>query len=207
MKRSRRRMYLFFSGAVLLVGLLMGSMIVYAAMTVTEKKTNQFQLGNMQTEVSEVFTETTKISPGQKIKKEVKITNSGTMNQFVRVMLFPEVQKTGEDGSTRIFAVAIGKELIVDINTTNWVLGEDGYYYYTDSVKPGSAAATPALFSSVMLKAGLDSSYTDATTTLLVKAEAVNCNVGNFRDAWWQGQQPTSTNLKKIDEMLTKKSE
>lgn len=207
MKRSRRRMYLFFSGAVLLVGLLMGSMIVYAAMTVTEKKTNQFQLGNMQTEVSEVFTETTKISPGQKIKKEVKITNSGTMNQFVRVMLFPEVKKTGEDGSTRIFAVAIGKELIVDINTTNWVLGEDGYYYYTDSVKPGSAAATPALFSSVMLKAGLDSSYTDATTTLLVKAEAVNCNVGNFRDAWWQGQQPTSTNLKKIDEMLTKKSE
>lgn len=207
MKRSRRRMYLFFSGAVLLVGLLMGSMIVYAAMTVTEKKTNQFQLGNMQTEVSEVFTETTKISPGQKIKKEVKITNSGTMNQFVRVMLFPEVQKTGEDGSTRIFAVAIGKELIVDINTTNWVLGEDGYYYYTDSVKPGSAAATPVLFSSVMLKAGLDSSYTDATTTLLVKAEAVNCNVGNFRDAWWQGQQPTSTNLKKIDEMLTKKSE
>lgn len=207
MKKHRRRIYLIFSGAFLLGCLLVGSLITYAAMTTTEKKINQFQVGNLQTTVSEVFTETTKISPGQKIKKEVKITNSGTINQFVRVLLFPEIKKNAEDGSTRILAATIGQELIVDINTTNWILGEDGYYYYTDSIKPGSKQATSALFTTVTLKQGIDSSYNDANATLLVKAEAVSCTVEQYREAWWQGQQPTSTNLKKIDEALAKKSE
>lgn len=185
---------------------MIGSMVVYAAMTVKEEKVNQFQIGNFQTEISEVFTEPTTIVAGQSVKKEVRITNTGTINQFVRVMLFPEIKKQRTEGH-QLLPVVIGNELVLDLDTVNWLVGEDGYYYYLDSVKPGKDATTSALFTKLTLKSGLDSSYKEAKVSLLVKVEAINCTAESYREAWWQGMSPTTSNLKKIDTALAKKVE
>ncbi|MDA9471774.1 hypothetical protein [Enterococcus sp. 5H] len=203
-QRNQSR-YLMWGVPVVIVCLIIGSTAAYAAMTMREEKVNLFQIGNLQTKIDEVFTEPTTILPNKPIEKKVTITNSGTVNQFVRVMLHPEVRIESK-GATQLLPSKIGNEILLDLNSANWKLGEDGYYYYLNVLKPGKSNATENLFTQVKLKSGLGQEYQQAVFSLLIKVEAINCGKYAYRDAWWQGTVPTSGALGIIDRQLVGKT-
>ncbi|MBO0468808.1 hypothetical protein BCR22_12200 [Enterococcus plantarum] len=207
MKSKKKVVHFLWILPVLAVLLLIGSVTAYAAMMMSEEKVNLFQVGNLQTKVKEVFTEPTTIKPNESVTKEVSVENTGTVDQFVRVMLQPEIRlENGE--STRLLPSKIGEEVLLELNLTDWTLGEDGYYYYLNVLKSGTPNnTTKNLFTEVKLKQDLGLEYHNATFNLLVKVEAINCAKYAYRDAWWQGSTPSSGALEAIDKKLAEHAE
>ncbi|MTD37498.1 hypothetical protein GIX45_02395 [Erwinia sp. CPCC 100877] len=190
---------------LLLIGiscLIVGGITAYAALTIKEEKTTHFQIGNLQTKISEVFSEPTTIRPNETIEKKVTVTNTGTLNQFVRVMLHPEIRL-----NNRLLPAKIGDEIVLDVNENNWRLGEDGYYYYLNVVEPDTVKVADTLFTQVKLRKELDLEYHEATFNLLIKVEAINCTKDGYRKAWWQGNVPNNGSLQQIDQQLADKVE
>ncbi|GGC93668.1 hypothetical protein [Enterococcus wangshanyuanii] len=206
MKEQKQTIYFVGLLPFFILCLVMGGITVYAAMTMQEEKVNRFQIGNLETKIDEVFTEPTTILPNQAVDKKVDIINTGTLDQFVRVLLQPEISLE-KAGVTRLLSSKIGDEVLLDVNTAQWRLGEDGYYYYLDILKPGVSNAAKDLFTQVTLKTGLGPEYHEAKFNLLVKVEAINCNKYSYRDAWWQGEMPIEEELLKIDKQLAVKAE
>ena len=206
MKQKKKFVHIFWIVPVIIGCLAIGSIVTYAAMLVREEKVNIFQIGNLQTKVNEVFTEPTTILPNTSVGKKVTIENTGTVNQFVRVMLQPEI-RVDSNGDTRLLPSKIGEEVLLDLNYTNWKFGEDGYYYYLNVLKPGKSNVAENLFTEVKLKNDLGLEYHKAAFSLLVKVEAINCSQYAYRDSWWNGNTPTSGALQIIDKQLSRKAE
>lgn len=205
MRQRKRRVHLIWIVSMCIICLIVGSAVAYAAMTVNEEKVNLFQIGNLQTRIDEVFTEPTQIQSNKPVEKKVTIVNTGTVDQFVRVMLHPEIQLEN-NGSNRLLPSKIGREVILDIDNTNWKLGEDGYYYYLNRLKPGNSNAAKNLFTQVKLTSELGQEYEQASFKLLVKVEAINCGKYAYRDAWWQGISVNTGTSQEIDKILDGKS-
>lgn len=95
----------------------------------TQTVTNTFTVGSVETELLEVVSGA---------KKEPYVLNCGKNDCFVRmrVTVSPE-----EDGKK------LG-DYVNGINSEKWTLGNDGFYYYTEAVKPGCTTEVP-LFESV----------------------------------------------------------
>lgn len=206
MKQKKKFVHFFWILPVCIMCLIIGSVAAYAAMMVREEKANLFQIGNLQTNIEEVFTEPMTILPNKPVGKKVTIANTGTVNQFIRVMLHPEIHLKS-NGSIRLLPSKIGEEILLDLNSTQWKLGEDGYYYYLNVVGTGKSNTTEQLFTQVKLKNGLGPEYHTAAFSLMIKVEAVSCRKYAYRDAWWQGPIPNSVELRAIDSQLAKKVE
>lgn len=185
---------------LLLIG---GGYFVYAAMTAQDRKENDFQVGQVETQLLEDFDGITEIELGESIEKEVLIKNTGTIKQFVRVMVLPEV-RAPVDGDTiqQVLPLIIGRDLFLEgMVTADWVDGGDGYYYYIKgAVDPKDS--TSRLFESIRLSDSLADQYNQTDFSIYLKVETVNCAEFAYRDAWWQGVTPTVSPLKEVDDAL-----
>lgn len=204
---ARRAVYV-----VVMLGLLLllvgGSYFVYAAMTATDSKENDFQVGQVETElVEQNYTQPTEIVKDVSVNKKVSVKNNGTINQFIRVMVLPEVKTdvAGDPGNKQILSLVIGTDLILEnLNTTDWRDGGDGYYYYIkEAVTPGNSTAS--LFDSIKLSDSISDQYHNADFSLSLKVETINCNATAYRQAWWHGETPAEEPLLSIDTALRSK--
>ena len=135
-------------------------------------------------EVIDVFTPpTTPPLPGESFPKTVSATNTGEIPGFVRILVEPIIFADDSDGATPLPA-EIGVQVKLDINLTDWILGEDGYYYYLGLLGPGKTA--PSLFTTVELANPLGLEYQNATLKIEVKVEGVDYYKWNYRNAWWE---------------------
>ncbi|MBO1305734.1 hypothetical protein JZO70_06170 [Enterococcus sp. 669A] len=205
----RRAVYIVVTLGLLLL-LVGGSYFVYAAMTAEDRKDNDFQVGQVETElVEEDFVQSTEISKDVTVDKKISVRNHGTINQFIRVMVLPEVKAdvADEPSNKEVMSLVIGKDLIlVNLNTTDWQDGEDGYYYYIkEAVKPNDP--TTALFDGIKLSNSISDKYDGAEFSLSMKVETINCNTTAYRQAWWHGDTPTSAPLSIIDTALQSKTD
>lgn len=200
-----RPLYLGLALAALLL-LIGGSYLVYAAMTASDRKENDFQIGQVETKIfeenfEEDLTETVK---DQSRTKEVRIQNTGTIKQFVRVMVLPEVRTgiVGDNQNEQVLPLKIGTDIILEeMVTADWIDGGDGYYYYIkEAVKPNEF--TSYLFKKVKLSDQLGRQYNQAKLSITLKVEAINCAKFAYRDAWWQGATPTESPLKEVEDAL-----
>lgn len=201
-KRTNKRL-LTLMKLVMALGILVGGGLwAYAASTSREEKINDFQVGNVSTSIEEVFTPTTEIKPNQPVKKEVTFTNDGTINQFLRVMIHPEVRAAivGDPANQQVLPVNLKKEVQLDLNTTDWRDGGDGYYYYLKALKPGQP--TSKLFTKVTLNTSLPAVYDGGEFVMKLKVESINCAEYAYRDAWWNGQTPSIGAKQAIDNAL-----
>lgn len=205
-RKNHRTLYLViaFSCLLLLIG---GSYLVYAAMTATDREENDFRVGQVEMSIVEDFEVRTEVPKDFSVKKEVSIKNNGSINQFVRVMVSPQVQAeiAGDAQNKQILPLKIGTDLILEeMTTSDWLDGGDGYYYYIkEAVKPGKE--TSELFKKVKLSDQLRDRYHDAKLSIILKAETINCAEFAYRDAWWQGNTPTTAPLKDVDDALKTK--
>lgn len=212
-KKSARRLVYVVVTVCLVLLLIGGGYWVYAALTATDRKENDFQVGQVETKIfEEKFDEDmTEVTKGETVPKEVRIENTGTIKQFVRVMVLPEVQST-VTGETikQVLPLKIGTDVeLAEMSTAgwnaDWIDGGDGYYYYQHALDP--KARTGYLFKTVKLKSQLEDRYHDASLTISLKVETINCAEFAYRDAWWQGATPSDQPLKAVDDALKTKVE
>lgn len=105
--------------------------------------------------------------PGSAVNKVVYVENVGSGAFYTRVKITPEM--VGADGE--IIPLTDRSLLTLELNNTDWIDGEGGYYYYRGSVDP--QAATSKLFNQVSFSKDMGNEYQNATVHIYVTAEAV----------------------------------
>lgn len=150
-----------------------------------------------QVDLVDKFTPPNELKNETTIAKEVTASNTGTMDAFVRVMIFPSIVKNGKP-----LQATIGKEVIIEnLDTTKWKYGDDGYYYYLGLLAPGEIA--PNLFSKVKLSV-VGAEYENASFDIVAKTEAIDTNGFHYRESWWNdaNKPVVGSPLEEIDNQL-----
>ena len=117
---------------------------VFAYLTDTDKKENHFIAGETEIEIRESFAPPATPDPGDTVTKNVRITNTGNLDCFVRARL--------------LFADSVFEQITEPFEIGDkWVEGDNGYYYYTLMLHPGET--TEALIENVRIR----SAFADGT--------------------------------------------
>lgn len=160
--------------------LIMGSAFSWFVASDTEVNTLRAKQTNFLINVVDIFTEPEEpIIRDKDIEKIVGAKNNGSRPGFVRLLVHPTIQAA--DGT--VLPVTIGKEITLDLNTTDWMYGEDGYYYYLRILQPGEE--TPNLFTKVKFTEIYSTLYTNATFKIEIKCEAVGIEKWDYRESFW----------------------
>ena len=104
------------------------------------------------------------IMPGMTVTKIAEIKNTGASDAWIRVLITKNIQLAG-DGTPNTDLLEL------NLNLTDWTLGEDGYLYYNKALKPGEV--TEPIFTAVTFKPDMGNEYQNATATVDVSAQAV----------------------------------
>ena len=143
-----------------------------AYFTSEEKAHNVITTGGVEIAVQEwadeektkPFEDLTGIMPGMTVTKIAVIKNTGASDAWVRVKVEKNIKLQGE-GTPDAALVEL------NLNLTDWTLGEDGYLYYNKVLKPGEV--TEPLFTAVTFNVTMGNEYQNATATVDVAAHAV----------------------------------
>ena len=142
--------------------------------------------------------------PGSVVNKVVYVGNVGSGAFYTRVKITPEV--VAENGE--LVPLTDRSLLTLDLNSTDWIAGEGGYYYYKGAVDPNTA--TTELFKHVRFSKDMGNEYQNATVHIYVTAEAVQtANLEKYaandvRDVWKHvGTVEASTSSTQIDPIPT----
>lgn len=197
-------MKLLLGAGLILIMVTIGGIIAYAALTAQDKAQNDFRFGDFKTTIEETFTPPKKLEKDKAVEKKVSITNEGEQDSFIRVLLLPTFEATDATGNVLLLeATTTGDtpDLNLKTNTTDWTLGEDGYYYYLKKVAKGKSTS-PVLEEVTVLGSGVTNEYDQAELNVEVKVEGISTTKWAYRDAFWQGAIPTDSNLAAIDQVL-----
>lgn len=154
--------------------------LVYGALKKDDSVLNRLTIGHLKGELKETFDDSQELVSQVDYPKEVTVKNTGNLNLFVRVMVFPEI--TTDEGFS--LAGTIGSEIDIDLNP-KWTSGNDGYYYYLGKLSKGEI--TPPVFTRVTIGNNilLSQSYQDAKLTIQLKSETITAAERQYRQAWW----------------------
>lgn len=143
-----------------------------AYFTAEETAQNVITMGSLKMELVELneegkpWTNVENIVPGMEVTKEAFVKNTGTVDFYTRVKI------------TKRFVNEQGKKLpelntgLVELNLSeDWKLDEDGFYYYTESVKPGEE--TEPLFTTVTFSTKMGNEYQNVKVIIDLDAQAV----------------------------------
>lgn len=205
-KRLYRKKLPFFS-IFLLIFLAYAASGAFAWFTAVDQKTNSFQVSwkGLHVSVVDNFHPTGSITVGSIVPKEVSAKNTGTKLVFVRILVLPVITATGLEDNDRVIEAVIGKNLELDgFDSSKWIDGGDGYFYYLDVLEPGETIQ-PSLFTGIRLTEPLSPEYGYATLDIQVKTEAIEISPYLYRDAWWEGTVPSAGALSIVDQTLSGK--
>ncbi|MGX7013765.1 hypothetical protein [Vagococcus silagei] len=198
---------LIFSTFLVLMSILK---VTLADETSHQTKSNDFTVGNLETKIYEEFEKPIGLSFDKNYKKVVKVKNDGNVTQFIRVMILPELTgTTSKLEHPQTLSSKIGSDLfLLDQkgqsiqDTSNWIDGKDGYFYYTKALDKGKE--TVPLFEMVKLNNSIKQQFPEGTIKLqiAVKVEGIITLEDAYQKAWWQGKKPQATPLSTIDGLL-----
>ena len=125
------------------------------------------------------------IMPGMTVTKIAEVTNTGASDAWVRVLITKDILPAGD--------VEVDPDMVqLSLNTTDWTLGTDGYYYYNKALAPGETTAP--ILTAVTFEPTMGNEYQNATATVDVSAQAVQtANNGTTAQtaAGWPSVSPT----------------
>ena len=153
MKRKKRKYTLMLVCLLVTVSIVVGGTIAYL-FTESDPVVNTFTPVEVDNEIHEVL--------NGNVKENVQIKNTGTTDAFIRAkvvvtwqnkagVVYPIMPVAPADGVTNHdYTISYGD---------NWILGDDGYFYYTKSVS--ATDSTKVLISSVTpVQSCEDNTYT-----------------------------------------------
>lgn len=120
------------------------------------------------------------VNPGDFYDKEVYVTSNGSKETYVRVKLTPTwTPMPGYEGR------ALSTDVVqLNIDTANWVLGEDGWYYYKSILTPTYSDTTKLLDGLTFSGPLMDNKYQNATFSIDIQAQAVQASHYAFLTEW-----------------------
>ncbi len=124
-KKRMSRLFLLLASLVLLVNVSIFTTMAFLT-TSTGNVENTFIAKEVPNEVVEEF--------DHNVKKNVKIRNTGDVDAYIRAaVVFTWVDKDGNVSGVKPVEVT---DYTITWTMKDWVLGKDGYYYYTQKVVP-----------------------------------------------------------------------
>lgn len=120
------------------------------------------------------------VNPGDFYDKEVYVVSNGSKETYVRVKLTPSwTPPRGYEGDE------LDPDVVsLNIDTANWVLGEDGWYYYKHILTSINTDTTKLLDGITFSGPLMDNSYQGATFSIDVEAQAVQASHYAFLTEW-----------------------
>ena len=152
----------------------------------SEEVLNTFRLGSVSCKVEESF--------DGNIKENVSVKNTSGVAVFIRSKIIVTwMSSNGE--SVYSEAPVFDKDYIMEINTDDWFLGTDGYYYFNNEVNSGSN--TSALIKEAKVKDGADSPE-DFYLSIEIISSAVQAKPSDAVSKVWNTVRYNGTNLEPI---------
>ncbi|EOU1110793.1 TPA: hypothetical protein I9Z81_001425 [Clostridium perfringens] len=135
--------------------------------------------------------------PGDKVTKQVNVSNKATYDQLIRVKI-KKVWKDAKgneksDLDTKNINLNFEKNL-TDSNKPEegkWIEGSDGYYYYNGIVNPDGQTAN--LLESVTLSKDITNEFKGLNFDVIVDSEGVQAANGAVNDSWGTAPQVIKT--------------
>lgn len=159
---------------ILSIALVVAMVAVIAAgslayFTDKDAATNTFTVGNVNITLTEPNWDSTgkedarEVYAGEPLAKDPTVTNDGENPCFVRI----KVENLGQFGDKG--AITYRTDYVTGKLGDGWVMGADGYFYYTKVLEVG--ATTDALFDQIVMPTGLTGG--EPAAPINVTAEAV----------------------------------
>ncbi len=143
----------------------------FAWFTDRQEVTNVVTMGNVSVVLNDIYEGHTVALPSKTVSKIVSVTNDGEQPAYVRIQLKKYWSAYAEDGKQ---PDGTENPELIHINFTNpedWVLGNDGAYYYQKPLEPD--VTTSNLFESFTLDEKIDNRYDQLQGNIEVSAQAV----------------------------------
>lgn len=131
--------------------------------------------------------------PGDKVTKQVNVSNKATYDQLIRV----KIKKVWKDakGNEKSDLDTKNINLNFENNLTDsnkpeegkWIEGSDGYYYYNGIVNPDGQTAN--LLESVTLSKDITNEFKGLNFDVVVASEGVQAANGAVNDSWGTAPQ------------------
>ncbi len=135
--------------------------------------------------------------PGDKVTKQVNVSNKATYDQLIRV----KIKKVWKDakGNEKSDLDTKNINLNFENNLTDsnkpeegkWIEGSDGYYYYNGIVNPDGQTAN--LLESVTLSKDITNEFKGLKFDVVVDSEGVQAANGAVNDSWKDAPQAIKT--------------
>lgn len=135
--------------------------------------------------------------PGDKVTKQVNVSNKATYDQLIRV----KIKKVWKDakGNEKSDLDTKNINLNFENNLTDsnkpeegkWIEGSDGYYYYNGIVNPDGQTAN--LLESVTLSKDTTNEFKGLKFDVVVDSEGVQAANGAVNDSWKDAPQAIKT--------------
>lgn len=170
---------------VLAVTAVTGATLAY--FTDTDDATNTITVGNVDIDLTEPkwdeqgSEDAPEVYPGEALAKDPTVTNIGANPCFVRVSV------TGLDCLAPAGNITLRTDYVDGKLGDNWVLYEDGYYYYTEVLAAGET--TDALFDQIVIPTDLENGDGETEFNIDVVAEAVQAQ--GAKPSWSAVQEMT----------------
>jgi len=181
--KEKSKLLLFTVGMIALLGI--GSTFSFLKLEV--EKTNNLTAHNTDVEIKEKFPDNPKT--GKDVTKEVEFVNKGSSSVFLR-MSYTEYWQAGGADTGNLLSNQVGNVDVAVKNwnksfnplreSSNWVSGSDGWYYYKKVLKSG--ASTGLVLDSVSFQnfaAEEFQDYKKADYHLYFRTEVVQCSDGS----------------------------
>ena len=163
--------------ALLAIVAILGVGGTLAYFTADESVTNTFTVGNVKIELTEPnwtasgSEDAPEVYPGEALKKDPTVKNVGANPCFVRVKVEGlDCLKTEGDGEEML--IHVRTNYVADALGADWVLYEDGYYYYKHVLAADETTATP-VFDSIVIPTALENGNGTTKYNIEVTAYAV----------------------------------
>ena len=143
-----------------------------AYFTAEETAQNVITMGSLKMELVELnedgkpWEDVENIVPGMEVTKKAYVENNGSVDFYTRVKI--TTRYVNEQGK-KLPELNTG---LVELNLSeDWKPGNDGFYYYTESVKPGEE--TEPLFTTVTFSTDMGNEYQNVQVIIDLEAQAV----------------------------------
>ena len=142
------------------------------------------------------------IVPGTEVNKDVRARNKASYKSFIRIKFEPIFTSCAEGVNLADLDVKYLNLKMVNLTTTQelkdeeWVLGDDGYYYFLKIVDPEKE--TKYLLDSVTLDKSVKKQYGNSGFDIVVNAESVQASNGAAAFEWKSAGEAVNRKLSSI---------
>lgn len=153
----------------------------YVEMELYEKIVDDNMEWDLSSEEEQEEVPSISIMPGDTVSQEAYIKNTGSEDYYGRVSI--EIQVEYADGEIETFALdengASNGVVDLNIDSSKWVLDEDGWYRYVEVVPVAETCADP-VFTEVTFSTAMDNSYIGSTITIIVGSQSVQAEYNGY---------------------------